>query len=307
MTAPANWIPNCPDRCARAPRAAGASGRLLAIPPSLRGAFVAVVWRDIRGRALDDAQRLSHFPATPLLCLAWYPDGEVGLVSDTPGAARWRAFDAALMLSGSQSMPTTSWAPLGVRGGMACFTPDVARALFGIEPRCLQDRFVTAPAVLDPVFAPLCRALCDASDEFSALAALEQHLAPRWDALRGPESPALDLAHVGRHWLQNVGLHAQRWRRTLGLRQVERRVKEFSGRSFQQWKSLVQTEGVFGDARARHDRGDKVCFVALAAEHGFSDQAHMIRATRRITGFTPQDFAKRFVEDESFWFYRLWT
>ncbi len=32
----------------------------------------------------------------------------------------------------------------------------------------------------------------------------------------------------------------------------------------------------------------------------------MTRASRRISGFAPGEFAKRFVEDESFWLYRLW-
>jgi len=33
----------------------------------------------------------------------------------------------------------------------------------------------------------------------------------------------------------------------------------------------------------------------------------MTRTVRRITGFTPTEFARRFVEDESFWMYRLWA
>ena len=39
----------------------------------------------------------------------------------------------------------------------------------------------------------------------------------------------------------------------------------------------------------------------------FADQAHLSRATKRITGFAPAEFARRFVEDESFWVYRLWV
>ncbi|MEX3980103.1 hypothetical protein AB4Y45_14125 [Paraburkholderia sp. EG287A] len=40
---------------------------------------------------------------------------------------------------------------------------------------------------------------------------------------------------------------------------------------------------------------------------GCADQAHSSRTTRRTTGFSPTDFAQRYVEDEAFWMYRLWV
>ena len=33
----------------------------------------------------------------------------------------------------------------------------------------------------------------------------------------------------------------------------------------------------------------------------------MIRSVKRITGFSPTEFAQRFTDDESFWMYRLWV
>lgn len=48
-------------------------------------------------------------------------------------------------------------------------------------------------------------------------------------------------------------------------------------------------------------------WAALTLETGFSDQAHLICTAKRITGFPPTKFSRRFVEDGSFWMYRLWT
>jgi len=88
---------------------------------------------------------------------------------------------------------------------------------------------------------------------------------------------------------------------------VERRIKSFSGRSLREWQSLVRTEGLFFAARARFDAGLPFDWATLAQDEGFSDQAHMIRSVKRITGFSPTEFAQRFTDDESFWMYRLWV
>jgi AraC-like DNA-binding protein len=90
-------------------------------------------------------------------------------------------------------------------------------------------------------------------------------------------------------------------------RHVERRIKSFSGRSMREWQALVKTEGLFFAARDRYEAGQPFDWAALAQDEGFADQAHMSRAAKRLTGFSPSEFAQRFIEDESFWLYRLWV
>lgn len=300
----------CPDPLTRAPRARPVPGlppadRLHRAPPALQGALVVVLCRDNRPLALDDAQRLSHFPASPLLALSWYQGGvPYGMVTRD---GRWQPFDAAVVVSGSQSAPTVSWAPADGRGGMLCFTAEVARGLFGLDPAALVDRFVPAPAVLDASWAPLLDALLAAPDDDATLSALVQHLAPRWQALHGRTGDAPSLRQLGRHWVDRLAWQAHEWRRTHSPRQVERRIKAHSGRSLREWQALVRTEGVFFAARERHAAGQPFDWAGLAQEEGFADQAHLVRTARRITGFTPGEFAQRFEEDESFWLYRLWV
>lgn len=115
------------------------------------------------------------------------------------------------------------------------------------------------------------------------------------------------LRRLGRHWVERLAWQAHQWRRTHGTRQVERRVKAYSGRSLREWESLVKTEGVFFSARAQFEAGEPFDWAGIAQDEGFADQAHLSRTAKRITGFSPSEFARRFAEDESFWLYRLWV
>lgn len=305
----------CPDPLARAPRAdsAALAPWLRLAPPSLQGALVAVIGRDmghLHGHghgdlpgdlSLASARRLTHFPASAMVTLSWFPDIEAGLV--TPQG--WQPFGAQVVISGTQSAPVTSWAPTAGRGCLACFTADAARALFDVDLAAIQNRFVPAATVLGPQFAPLWAALLASRDQ-DVLAVLERHLAPRWQALQGRPAGTPSLQQVGRHWVERLAWQAYGWRNQHSPRHVERRIKSFSGRSLRAWQALTRTEGLFFAARDRHAAGQPLDWATLALDEGFADQAHMSRTVKRITGFTPTEFTERFIEDESFWLYRLW-
>lgn len=298
----------CPDRLARGPRACKEGkiprDRLYLAPPALQGALLALVSRDISHIQLSDAQRLSHFPASPIVTLSWFQGMDGGLV-DPLGA--WRPFDARVMISGSHSHPVTTWSPTSGRGYMACFPPDVAQLLFGIELASVQDRFVPAHTVLGADWQPFIDALLHAPDDAAAMRVLEEHLGRRWRNAQGRGGDRPSLRQMGRHWVQQLAWQAHQWRDTHSARQVERRIKSFSGRSLREWQSLVRTEGLFFAARERYETGQPFDWATLALDEGFSDQAHLSRSTRQICGFPPTEFADRYIEDESFWIYRLWV
>jgi hypothetical protein len=77
----------CPDPLVRAPRALRdgrtPDTRLVLAPPALQGAIVAILCRDTRGFDLTDAQRLTHFPASPMVSLSWFQGLDAGLVERT--------------------------------------------------------------------------------------------------------------------------------------------------------------------------------------------------------------------------------
>lgn len=212
--------PACPAPFARAPRAQGGHHERLHLPTTgLQGAVVAVVCRDIRGTPLDDAQRLTHFPASPLMCLSCFQGFDVGLVEPTGGGKSWRPFDSHVMVSGSQSAPTVTWAP-GPGRGIVILTVDVAQALFGLDARLLQDRFVPAREALDSSWWPLLDALRSAPDDAASLRALERHLAPagkrcgrlrrRWHRCAGSDATGSNTRH-GRRCSGAARIARARW------------------------------------------------------------------------------------------------
>ena len=298
--------PPCPDPLARAARADTATDSLRLPPASLQGALVSVICRDTRGLALDDTQRLSHFPASPFVTLSWFRDIDVGQVRQDVGGLVWQPFGASCVVSGTQAHPCTSWAPTTGYGCMASFHADAAQALFGLDLARIQDRFMPAIDAMGPEWTPLWDALRSSADG-DVIGVLEHHLARRWQTLRGRDADQPSLRQLGRHWVERLAWQAHEWRREHSPRHVERRIKSFSGRSLREWQGIVRTEGLFFAARDRHDAGQPFDWAAMALDEGFADQAHMTRAVRRITGFTPAEFARRFAEDESFWMYRLWV
>jgi AraC-like DNA-binding protein len=275
-------------------------------PASLQGALLALVTRDTGTLALDDAQRLTHFPASPFVTISWSRSADVGLVTQDPDGAHWSPFGAAVMVSGTHSHPSVSWAPTTGYGHVACFNADAAQALFGLDLAAVQDRFVPVDVAIGPAFAPLWDALLASSDA-EVPAIFEHHLARRWQAVQGRDSDRPSLQQLGRHWVERLGWQASQWARVHSPRHVERRVKSLSGRSLREWQSIVRTEGLFFAARERHEAGLPFDWPTLALDEGFTDQAHMIRSVKRITGFSPTEFAQRFEQDESFWMYRLWV
>lgn len=298
----------CPDRLARGPRVCiedkAPHDRLHLAPPALQGAMLALVSRDTSRLLLNDAQRLSHFPASPIVTLSWFDEPGMGLLDPDTG---WHPFGAQMMISGSHSRPLTTWSPTSGRGYMACFQPDAVPALFGVELAAIQDRFLPAYAVLGADWQPFLDALLAAPDDAAAMRLLEAQLGKRWRAAQGGDAHRPSLRQMGRHWVQRLAWQAHQWRDTHSARQVERRIKSFSGRSLREWQSLVRTEGLFFAARERYETGQPFDWASLALDEGFSDQAHLSRVTRQICGFPPTEFADRYIEDESFWIYRLWV
>ena len=301
---------SCPDPLERAPRvcssASAASEWLRLGPAALQGALVALAARDTSNLALNSAQRLTHFPASPLVTISWFHGMEAGLVTRDINGPCWTPFGAQIVISGSQSNPAVSWGPTVGRGYIACFATDAAQALFNLDLAVIQDRFVPVDQVIDSKWQPLWNELL-ASKDADLLAVLESHLGRHWQAVQGRTSAQPLLRQLGRHWVERLAWQAREWRRHHSPRHVERRIKSFSGRSLREWQALVRTEGLFFAARERYETGQPFDWAALAQDQGFTDQAHMIRAAKRITGFSPNEFAHRFIEDESFWMYRLWV
>lgn len=290
---------------ARAPRSSAPDmARMLVVPAALQGTVEAVVIRDTRGVCLSDAQRLTHFPTFPTCALLWASEGTHGIARADKASGRtlWQTMDSAVMLTGSHATPQTAWSPDSGYSGMAMFKPDAMQRIFGVKLAQLHDVFLSLEQVSSTRWTPLIQALTSAHDDASVITALVQHLPAENAKSNGKPS----LQQLGRQWVQQLTLTAQGLRGELSERQAARRIKSLSGRSLREWQTLTRTEALFFAAREQLDQGEAVKAAEMAAEQGFADQAHMSRAVRDITGFSPTEFSRRYLEDESFWMYRLW-
>jgi AraC-like DNA-binding protein len=310
MIADSNSGEDCPKPFERAPRAVSPPGtaryRLFLAPPSLQGAVVSIITRDTRSVELTPAQRLSHIPSTPLVSLSWFHGSRLGIIEGNDAAYRWRPFEPGVLVTGSRSASSVSWSTGRGQGGIVSFTAEVARTLLGIDVAAVQDRFVPAQQVLGPEHWQFLEELFVSEGDAQIVRVLEEHLAPRWQAIQERPTSAPSLHQVGRHWVARLMLQAHEWRGKQSLRQIERRIKAQSGRSLREWQLLVKSENMFFEARSKLESGVAIKLADFALDEGFSDQAHLSRATKRMTGFSPTQFAPRYLKDESFWIYRLW-
>ncbi len=269
---------------------------------------MAIVSRDMRDVILSEAQRLSHFPASSFICLSWHDDIAVGMLERQDKEILWTRFDQDVVISGSQSKPTVYWSTHNGRGGMMYFTINAAKELFNIDVTTIQDRSVCARQLLGASWFAMFDQLVEARDDRTMLEVIKHHISSRWDNMHHTSNPAQSLQYAGRKWVGRLALQAKLWHDSRSLRQVQRSIKAMSGRSLREWQLLVSTEKVFFDVAQDDPKVlNNLDWAALALDAGFSDQAHLTRTVKRITGFPPAEFARRFVEDESFWIYRLWN
>jgi AraC-like DNA-binding protein len=67
----------------------------------------------------------------------------------------------------------------------------------------------------------------------------------------------------------------------------------------------AENRGSRVDMRETSER-EMLSWAELAFNAGFSDQAHMCREVRRMTGLSPEEIRRAIDTEESFWVYRLW-
>lgn len=187
---------------------------------------------------------------------------------------------------------------------MVLIMPDALHALTGLPVADLMDEFHDASAVLPPDWLVMCQKVQDAPDDVQRMQVLEDFLDPLWQQCR----PSQTLARQRySDWATHLALRAAVSAPGRSLRQLERRIKRWSGLPLRELRVMGRSEEAFFNtaALATHNAGP-LDWAQIAADAGYSDQSHMIRNTRRITGFTPEALGKGIQQQESFWAYRLW-
>lgn len=286
------------------------SGTLWQARASLSACVRASMVRNTLGAEHTDAQRVNHFPASPMCSLSWWFSGSSQCLTSPPAVAAEGVFGETMpmpgrwVLCGPQTRPVSTWCPGPVHSMMVLVMPDALHALTGLQVPDLIDRFFDARTILPPDWLPMLQQVQDAPDDAQRLQVLEEFLEPRWQQCR-PSQPLVQQRYSD--WVAHLALRAAVSAPGRSLRQLERRIKQWSGLPLRELRVMGRSEEAFltTAALATQTTG-KLDWAQIAVDTGYSDQSHLIRTTRRITGFTPDALGKGIQQQESFWAYRLW-
>lgn len=277
------------------------SARLLPPSAALGACVFAGVERDTRGASLTDAERFNYYPATPMALISWVFAGSLHMVEErgpvtapTLGPPLPR-----LVLSGPQRLPSASWSPGTVHALSVAFYPEALSRLLGCGIEPFVDRILPLETVAPEAVMAACETLFLPSEASEPFQRLEQQLAPLW---HGPHSPS--AAPIMGDWIRALATRAAHSEAGRSLRQMQRRIKDWTGQSQRDLKLLSRVEEAFVRTKA-HRREGALDLAGLACEAGFADQSHMGREVRRVTGLSPARFDELVAQDEAFWFYRL--
>jgi AraC-like DNA-binding protein len=284
-----------------APAVAGQPIARLAAPRlSLASCIRAHVVRSTLGcTPRPEAQRVNRYPASPFCTLFFQLAGDSAMLAPAVPDQPLRAGEA--LLCGPQSVPTATANGGPVHFLMVLFYPDALHRLTGIDMTECVDTMRPMHEVLDESWQAMAREVFAAPSDDARIAALEQFLEPRWRAVRGG---AFD--GVLGDWVRRLGAQAAAAGVGRSVRMAERRVREWAGQPLRTLRRMRRAEAAFIDAREQALRGE-VLLSDIAARSGFSDQSHMSREARQISGLSPAEILRAGLEDESYWMYRIWN
>ena len=102
-----------------------------------------------------------------------------------------------------------------------------------------------------------------------------------------PLAQALDDIH------QQLSVSGLNEHNALGQRQLERHFRKWLGMSAKHYQRIVRTRNALSDFRSNPNTQ----LIALAQNHGFTDQAHMTREFKAIAKITPGQYRKVLAQD----------
>lgn len=277
------------------------SARFLIPSPKLGACVFAGVERDTRGLSLTDGERFNYYPATPLATLSWIFEGSLHLVEERGPSATptLGPILPRLLFSGPQRLPSASWSPGPVHAMSIAFYPEVLERLLGISVKPFFDQTVPLETVASKEVMKSCETL------FTAPRATELFLCFEAEFMQLWQGPSLSSsAPILEDWIRSLTTRAAHSTAGKGIRQFQRRIKHWTGQSHRDLQLFTRVEDAFVRRVEQHEKSE-LDLATLASEAGFSDQSHMGREIRRITGLSPGRFDKLLAHDEAFWFYRL--
>ncbi len=243
-------------------------------------------------------QRLNRFPATPLCSITWMIEGSGELVGS--GAVA-RQGDA--IFSGPHTQPFMTRNPGPVHTLTVLFLADALHALTGLDMAAQLDKMAAAHDVLGDEWRAISAAVMAAPNDDARIRVFEDWLEPRWHAAR--EGMASTAWRPARDWVQALAVRAAATGAGRSARMAERRVRAWAGHPLRTLRRLARVEESMLAAREEHQAGN-MSLSDVALRSGYSDQAHLSREARELTGNSPRELIRLVQTDESYWPYRIW-
>lgn len=258
------------------------------------------VERDTRGASLDESQRFNYYPATPLPSISWIFQGSLQMVADPYAgvAPELGPVLSRVVFAGPHRHPSASWSTGDVHALTVSFLPESLNRLFGIRMESFMDKVLPLESLVsDPLIDELLAIEPYPAGE--ALQPIERLLLPHWTASGGH-----DLVPTIQGWISSVAQRAAFTDVGVGIRQIQRQLKRIAGQSQRDLQIYARTERAMMCLAGLPEEAS-VELADLAVEAGFSDQSHMGREIRRVSGLSPGRLDALMRTDEAFWFYRL--
>ncbi len=234
--------------------------------------------------------RLNYFPASPLFTVTRVFDGDLYVAAGLTNIAELQSKPPMPQLHAlpPQASPTCSWSPSGICALTLAIYPEAWMTLGGTAdgtkmPTALEDALSTPWTSLPNFWRSLCK-----------------QLAPQWQEHR-QESPGWGGSHRLSDWARHVTTSAFHSGTGRSLRSFERRLRRLTGQSRQSIEFFAKVEDLYAAKVA----GPETSLAEMALAADFSDQSHMGRAVKRVTGFAPAQLNRLIENEESFWCYRL--
>lgn len=269
---------------------------LLRVRPSLGGCVHLAVERDTRGVPLCDADRFNYYPATPFPSISWILDGQLHMVEDSGGSVSTLGNPLPdVFFSGPTRTPQASWSPGAVQVLTVTFYPEALARLLDITIGHYVGSVLPLGKVLSGDILDQLTAVKFGRDPFGQIQNL---LSILWSG-----EPAQQPSDV-RSWLALLAAGAASTAGLTGRRSLQRLIKYWTGQSLRDLQLYARVENAISHG-ARMSKEERLNFAAVAAESGFSDQSHLGREVRRVTGLPPARLRELVESDEAFWMYRL--
>jgi AraC-like DNA-binding protein len=254
---------------------------------------------------MSDADFFNHYPASPYCTLSWWiqGQGEWCELGGEQACSQPRRALPRITFNGPQRRPVATWCRPPFHGLMLLFRPEALRRLTGLDVGPWLDKWVDAREVLPASWHGFLQSMLASQDDLARMRLTEQFIGSLWRAEQAhsvpPQQRVLD-------WCEDLARRAAMSEKGRSVRQFERRFKQWLGLTHREIFAMGRAERAFFEALAQEDGPEDIDWPDVAALAGYADQSHMIRQTRRITGFTPASLFKRVKADPSFWTYRLW-